>query len=202
MNLKKMTARVMRALPNLPPNTIGTNNIVDLLNEGLENLASMSNKTTTLVYAVEEDTDSVYFPSDMLRLVNVYWSDDKTELEASLEKTPKPYLDEDDDEEYTGTPIYYYVEDGRIVLRPIPNEDENLYVVYTRKPTTMTNDTDEPDLEGAEEYMIAYALYRLHLEANSPSFQLWDMERTRALAVFTDVHDGNYQTPFRVIPTW
>ena len=201
MNLRKMVARVMRALPNLPPNSIGANDVVDLLNEGLNNIAAMSTKTATLTYELDADTDSVPFPEDMLKLVNVYWSDDKVELEASLEKMPKTFLD-DDDEEYTGTPIYYYVEDGRIVVRPIPNEDENLYVVYTRQPTVMVEDTDVPDIEGTEEYIIAYALYRLHLEANSPSFQLWDMERTRALAMFMDTYEANYQTPFRVIAQW
>lgn len=201
MNLRKMIARVLRALPNLPPNAIGENDIVDLLNEGLENVANFSTKTQTRVYAMTANTDSVPFPEDMLKLVNVYWSEDKIELEASLEKIPKEYLLEES-ENYQGTPIYYYVEDGRIVVRPIPLLTDSIYIVYTMKPTVMVEDTDTPDIEGCEEYLIAHALYRLHLEANSPSFQLWGMEKTQALAMFLEAHEGNYQTPFRVIQTW
>ena len=56
MTLKKLIARVMRAIPNLPPGTIGETDVIDILNEGQLNLARLSSKITT------EETD-LEFPT-------------------------------------------------------------------------------------------------------------------------------------------
>lgn len=193
MKLKKMIARVFRALPSLPPGTMGEPEIVDLLNEGLKNIALLTKKTTMLPYDLDEDSDSIPFPEDMIKLVNVFWSDDKTELMAGIGKS---FGDE------TGDPLYYYVEDGRIVVRPIPTTDDSLWVEYVRQPTELKDDDDEPDIEGSSEYIISFALHRIHLEASSPAIQLWEMERYRTLSLFMETVDDNYQTPFRVVQSW
>ena len=202
MNLKKLLARVQRALPTLAPGTFGENDIIDLLNEAQLNIATVSTKTTALKYDIDESTDSIPFPPDMLRLVNVFWGKDKKELEASMNNYMM--VDEIPTENafLKGEPSVYYVEDGRIVFRPVPLTSNEMTVVYTRKPTEMKDDKDTPDIEGVEEYLIAYALYRIHMEVGSPSLQLWDQERMRALAVFTSNHEQNYSTPFKIVGRW
>lgn len=191
MKLKKMIARVFRALPTVPPGSIGENDIIDYLNEGLESIASMSTKTTALEYNLDANADSIPFPVDMMKLVNVLW--ENTELSESIIKTLP---------DTTGNPTNYWVEDGRIVFRPIPSTDGTVHIIYTKEPTELENDDDVPDIEGVSEYLVNYALYRIHLEANSPSYQVWETKRYESLAIFMETYDQNYQTPFRIIPMW
>ena len=257
MNLKKMIARVMRALPHTPPNVIGEQDVIDLLNEAQLNLARLSSKISTEetdlefqsgvvnvtlkevewvsgdkfdttwtgtieiddeVYTIDSVTDSenlvltesagtdtgldyeisiapdvVALPSDLLKLESVYF-DDK-ELTPGADKVPVEHIS-------YGTPAYYYVFGSDIVLRPKPNLERTLKVGYMATPTELADDADVPDLVGSEEYLIAYTLYRLHLEASSPNFQLWNSARAEALIYFMETSDQNYQTPFRVSPRW
>ena len=193
MELKKMIARVMRALPHTPPNVIGEQDIVDLLNEAQLNLARLSSKVSEHIETVAADGDEIPFPDDCLKIVTVYH--DGNELSSAIGKLPG-------EDEGSGLPVKYYTIGNKLIIRDASATEEDYTVAYIPKPADLTEDTDTPDLEGSEEYLVAYALYRLHLEASSPNFQLWDMERSRALAMFMETSDQNYQTPFRVTAQW
>jgi len=195
MELKQLIARVNRATPNLPPGSIGTNDIIDLLNEGQLNLANMSHKTALKKYELEDGYDAVPFPEDKLKIVNVYWSEDKRKLEAGAGSVP-------DSGEWATEPRIYYMMSSAIMLRPVPRTGDSVYVEYIPKPVPMEEDGDEPELDGADEYIVAYALHRLHLEGNSPGADTWDRERARALALFLETHDQEYQAPFKILPLW
>lgn len=163
-------------------------------------LTSSAGTNTAVAYEVEAIPDRVDFPTDLLKVVTVYYSADKNELETAIGKVHRE-IDSDEIDD-SSDPTEYYTVGTEIILRPRPTTEDIVYVAYIPKPATLAADTDEPELDGADEYMVAYALYRIHLEANSPSFQLWDMERSRALATFMETSDQNYQTAFRVIPYW
>ena len=196
MNLKQMTARVFRALPSLPPGSIGEHDIVDMLNEGLQKIAKISNKEAALNYEVPSGTDTIAFPVDMLKLANAYWGKDKRELEMPMTSMPL------DDGTETGEPRRIHVADGHFTVRPVPARGDTLTITYIRKPTEMVEDEDVPDIEGTEEFLVANALYKIHLEANSQAFQIWEMEAAKALAVFMQVENENYALPFRVTAQW
>ena len=193
MTLKNMIARVMRALPTIDPSEVSEPDIVDILNEGLKYIASLSHITKTEEYTINEEQEYLDLPDDMLRLKNVYWSEDKKELIMGKRDLPK---------DLTGEPIYYYLRQGKIYLRPIPDLEEQLYLVYIPKYEAMVEDNDTPGIEHIEEFLIAYTLEKIHLEANSPMVERWEMEKVKALGMYLEIYDSEYVIPFNITPLW
>ena len=200
MTLNQMIARVMRALPNLPPGAIGEQDIIDMLNAAQQSLAVISNRFVVQEVLVPAQFDTVAFPDDLLKLVAVYWGDAKTKRELYPEKDRLPT----DNEEGTtvGWPVKYYTKDKRIILRPIPTMNNTVTVAYINKPADMTEDNDLPKLDGSDEYLIAHALHRIHLEANSQAFQIWEIEKMKAEQEWRASSDQNYEVPFNVTGSW
>ncbi len=184
----------MRALPHTMPGSIGELDIINMLNEAQLNIASMTNKTKEEEVTLVADDDTIPIPDDSLKIVTVFWGDDKTELASAIGDVPS---EEDSDD-----PTRYYTYQGDLIVRPTPASETTYYVVYIPKPIDLADDADTAFLPGSEEYLISYVLYRVHLEANSPQFQLWDMERMRALSMFKETMDQDYDTPFRILPQW
>ena len=200
MALKQMIARVMRALPNLPPGAIGEQDIIDMLNAAQQSLAVISNRFVVQEVLVPVQFDTVAFPDDLMKLVAVYWGNSETKRELYPEKDRLPT----DNEEGTtvGWPVKYYTKDKRIILRPIPTMNNTVTVAYINKPADMTEDNDLPELDGSDEYLIAHALHRIHLEANSQAFQIWEIEKMRAEQEWRASSDQNYEVPFNVTGSW
>lgn len=199
MNLRQMVARVMRAVPALPPGRLGEDDVIDMLNQAQEHLSRVSSKVKQYDFELDEGYGIVPFPADMKTVSNVYWKSDayNVELEPGVDRLA---LDQAEDE--PGTPSVYYVQGSRVVLRPIPDNDGTVTISYIPIPTTMSEDTDVPDLEGSENYLIAFALHRIHLEAGSALMQLWDMEKAREEYVYLQTTDQNYRTPFQTEIRW
>jgi hypothetical protein len=203
MTLKQLIARVMRALPATTPGSIGENDIIDILNQGQLHLSRVSAKKIVYQHALEEDYDIVPFPSDLHIIARVYWESDNVSRELYPDKEPLPVDEElDDTEDTADEPNRYYVLGRRLAIRPVPAVDGTVSIYYVPKPTTMASDTDEPDLDGSDEYLIAFALHRLHLEANSPVFQLWEMEKAKEEYTWLQTANQNYETPFQVEQRW
>ena len=215
MNLKKMIARVMRALPNMAPGTIGEPDIVDILNQGQLHLSRMSAKVTVTEFDLAADYHIVPLPMDILTIDSVYWVSDaiKRELHPAKDQLPigvenpltltgitstaSTYADK------AGTePRRYYTKGSRLLIYPIPRVSGTVSISYVAQPTEMSDDNDTPDLEGSENYLIAFALHRLHLEAGSPLLQLWEMEKGKEEYTFMQTTDQNYRTPFQVEARW
>lgn len=203
MNLKQLVARVMRALPKMAPGTVGEQDVVDMLNQAQLHLSRISAKKIVYQHALEADYDIVPFPSDLHTLSGVYWESDSVSRELYPDKEPLPVDEENDDTEETATePTRYYVLGRRLAIRPIPGVEGTVSIHYVPKPTELVKDTDEPDLEGSDEYLIAFALHRFHLENNSPAFQLWEMEKAKEEYTWLQTVNQNYITPFQVDQRW
>ncbi len=194
MNLKTMVARVMRATPVLPPGRLGEQDVVDMLNHAQLHLSRISSKVIMSEFELDADYNIVPFPTDILTLSAVYWSSGAGEREL----IPSPMRLNDT----TGEPRYYYAKGSRLYLYPTPARSGTVTTSYVPVPTTMVADDDTPDIENSENYLIAFALQRIHLEANSPLFQVWDMEKAKEEYTFTQTTEQNYRTPFRVEAQW
>ena len=215
MNLKKMVARVMRALPTMPPGTIGEPDIVDILNQGQLHLSRISAKVTVREFELEANHHIVPLPTDTLTIDSVYWVSGAIERElyptkeklpigiedplilASVTSTASTYTDKKGTE-----PTRYYTKGSRIMVYPIPGVGGTVSIAYIPQPTEMADDEDTPDLEGSENYLIAFTLHRLHLEAGSPLFQLWEVEKGKEEYTWMQTTDQNYRTPFQVETRW
>jgi hypothetical protein len=156
-------------------------------------LTAVADTGNNLVYEIDVIPDRMDFPNDMYMISTIYYGEDKKELSPAIGKLEYETITDNDN---TSEPTNFYIRGSEIILRPRPVTEDIAWISYIPKPTILENDTDEPDLSGADEYMIAYALYRIYLEANSPSFQLWDLEMSRTLNIFMETSDQNYQQPF------
>lgn len=190
-----MLARVHRAVPTLPPNQVGEQDIIDMFNEGLYHLATVTSKVSHLRCALDAGSNTIPFPEDFLRISNVYDGNTNKEL-WQMEGHYKTK------EDSTGEPKEYYIEDGRLHFYPTPLVDTSVVIEYMRRPTELVNDDDEPDIENTEEYLIAYAVRNIYFESGSPMFQYWDSKRTEALAHFVHTTEDTYSAPFRIVQSW
>lgn len=199
MNLREMVARVMRSLKSIPPGTVGYTDIVDILNQGQRQLAVHSNKICVFETTLEGNKDIIALPTDLLKLYSVYWKSPNGMRELSPARGKLPI---DTVVESRAEPINYYVKDGTVIVRPIPGFEGTLSVSYVPKPTEMVNDSDEPDLEGSEEYLVAFTLHRIFIEHGNPLAQVWEVEMTREQVNYIATTDQNYMTPFQSEISW
>ena len=215
MNLKQMVARVMRALPNMAPGVVGEQDIVDILNQGQLHLSRISAKVIVSEYSLSANYNIVPFPDDLLTIASVYWASASVERELYPAGNKIPLGSEDPvtlaitttagstySDSNSTEPTRYYTKGGRIMIYPLPKVAGTVSIAYVPKPTEMEEDDDTPDMEGSENYLIAFALHRLHLEAGSPLFQLWEMEKGKEEYTYMQTTDQNYRTPFQVEARW
>lgn len=198
MNLQRMVARVMRALPNVMPGVIGELDIIDMLNQGQVHLSRISSRFIVADHDVEADYSIVPMPIDMITLVSVYWKSDNVERELSV--IPEriqldPFMS-------ASEPTQYYTKTERIIIWPTPQINGVVSILYVPYPTIMKDDADTPDMKGAEEYLVAYTLHKLHLEAGSPQLQLWEEEKRKEEYTFLQTSDQNYHVPINMELTW
>ena len=198
MNLRQMVTRVMRPLKAIPPGTVGYTDIVDMLNQGQRQLAVHSNKLCVFETTLEGHKDIIALPTDLMRIDSVYWKSPNGEREVFPARDKLPI----DNYEHRAEPARYFVKDGTLIVRPIPGFEGELRVAYVPKPTEMVNDEDEPELEGSEEYLIAFTLHRIFLEHNNPAAQVWEAEMAREQLNYVATTDQNYQTPFQSEISW
>lgn len=193
MQLKDMIGRVRRALVDVPPDRYGDYDIIELLNNGQKELTGYSHKKETVEVEIEPEQENIPFPEDLLKLVNAYIGERGIELkDLNREMKRKEY----------GEPRSYYVRQGKLYLWPIPRVEDTVIIEYIPHPEKLTEDDDEPSIEGAAEYMVAYALRQIYMELNSPLFELWQQEKMRLLHLFVDNEDQHYQGSFTVNLRW
>jgi hypothetical protein len=205
VKLKKLVARVMRALPNLAPGVVGEQDIIDILNQAQEHLSRLSVKTVSSEHEIEAEYNIVPFPTDLLTLDSVYWTSSAVERELYPARNNMPLGNEanlEDEVDETTEPTRYYTKGSRIEIYPRPYVDGTVTMTYVARPTEMSDDDDTPDLEGSDNYLIAFALHRLHLEASSPLFQIWESEKNKEEYTFMQTTDQNYRTGFTVQAQW
>ncbi len=185
-------------MPNLPPGMYGENNIIDILNEAQKSILQFTSITKLIEEEIDAGDYEIAIPDDFISISNIYWGDDKKELMAGGSKVPKVDLDEPVN---YGEPKWFYVRDN-IIIYPPANINNSIYINYIAEPVKLEADNDTAHFRGSEEYMIAYAISRLHLEANSESYMQWERERLMALQTYLHVHDQNYAVPFQITRLW
>ena len=198
MMLSMMVARVMRSMKGIAPGTYGYNDIVDMFNEGQRELSVISSKIAVAEIEVDAGDNAVDMPVDILSLSGVRWTSQST----SRMLTPtKDYLPNDHNETVS-EPYRYYTHNRQILIRPTPGVDGVLSIEYIPVPPPLEDDEDTPYLEGSEDFLIANALFKMHLEMGTPMMQIWEQERRKHMGHYVATTDQNYATPFEGDLIW
>jgi hypothetical protein len=154
MTLGELKAAVM--------STIGaeyTADIVRYLNKGLLELSSLSQVLSREDVTFSSGSGSVTIPSDCLIIKNVFA--DGYEL-ARYESTDNP-------DTVTGTPMFWLKDETDIITYPQSEEDLDGQVVYVKRETTMAADSDTHSLTDADEFLIAYAKWKVLVDTRGLS---------------------------------
>lgn len=197
MNLGQLRAKVRSILQEPVPARWSNTDIDGYLNDGLQDMAKIAERLRTKEVAVTAGTATITFPDDLLILHSVYWGDSSSKTELLLAKDNLPADDLTQD-----TPVYFYLLDGSIRLRPIPNEDKNIYFVYYWKPKIMLDDTDMPELEGTENALISYAVYRAYFEDGDPRAALWEQDYAKQQLKWLAIENQNNPDIMQVKEVW
>lgn len=92
-----------------------------------------------------------------------------------------------------------WVKDGNyIVFIPELSQGATVQLVYTPKPSELVNDEDETELEFADEYLIAYAVYRTRAETMGvfdETTNYWGDKANAAFANWVDLNKKRHARP-------
>lgn len=129
--------------------------IVRHLNKGLLNLAQESSAVIRANSITAAD-GTVAVPESCLYIKGVY--QDNVEL-------PR-YHDDNLADNAQGVASRCWVKDGDdIVIIPNPGANKAIQVAYVKKPAPLVNPEDTPEIDNADEYLIAYAVWRTRVES-------------------------------------
>ncbi len=206
--LETLLKRIMAALSNESPHTLSNHYIFALINEAQLNLATYSDKTTTEVIEVEAEESVIDMPEDLFRLVTVYWGDDisKKELSPQTGRLPLDSVYEDEDGEGldTGDPTSYYVNGDSLIIRPIPQTEGNLYILYIAKPAIIVEADDDLTFPDAAGYIFNYVINQYYLnDGNIYVSNNWKPKMEESLWEWiNNSSNQNYTHPIVVKPRW
>lgn len=113
--------------------------------------------TTTTV-----GTERYALPTDLKELLGMRVIDDAESV--NLIELTRTALDEHDPYPASGAqakPCYYAMDGNYYHLYPIPDAAYTLYLHYSRWPTDLSAAADVPSVDGADDYLIAYATAEL-----------------------------------------
>jgi|LFRM01.2.fsa_nt_gb hypothetical protein len=132
--------------------------IVDIdrhVNACLERLASMSEKIDSMDVNVEDG--KFVLPEECLILKDVYWENRR------LDRWIRLGFDDD----VKGDPFWWVQIGNEVKLYPPATGKAEIF--YTPRPKKLIQETDVPDLDGCEEALILYAVWRGRMEEDHPS---------------------------------
>lgn len=197
MTLSQLRTKVRSILQEPVAARWSNADIDSYLNDGLQDMAKTAERLRTKEVAVAIGTATITFPDDLLVLHSVYWGDSssKTELLLAQDTLPADDLTKD-------TPVYFYLLDGSIKLRPIPNVAKTIYFVYYWKPRLMVADTDIPELEKTENALISYAVYRAYFEDGDPRATLWEQDYAKQQLKWLAIEGQNNPSIMQVKEVW
>lgn len=194
--LLQMVTRVRDILKEPVPARWTDEQIKGYLNRGQESLAILAERTKTEEETLLAGTGSFGFPEDFLMMKGLYWLDApyKREIKPGTSMIPL-------DDTTTGDPRYYYLQNDRIEIRPIPVTDKVIYIVYYQRPPDMT-DNDTPFFRFSEDALVSFAVFRAYAEDNDPRMQLWEEDYIKQSRRWLVTETQNYQEPFQQLPNW
>lgn len=127
----------------------------NLMNQAVRDVSSRFDwpfLATSDTIAVTNATDTYALPTDADRLEAVLIAGSTAPL---IEVSPGTAFAQDGAVPSSGTPSWYFLWGGNLVLRPQPDGDSTLTVYYYRKPATLDNDIDEPEWADKFHYLIS-----------------------------------------------
>jgi hypothetical protein len=198
MTLKEIRTRIRSILQEPFPARWQDTDINAYINAGLRDIAILAERIRTKTIDVAIGVETVTFPTDMLTLKTIYWGDgsQRYELDKALNTYPSDDTTQDD-------PTTAYIYDQAIHLRPKPQAAGKVTIVYHMKPVDMTLDADTPELQGAEDALISYGVYRAYFEDGDPRSQLWEQDYSKEQLKWLAVERENNNSPaFQVKARW
>jgi len=195
--LKKMVERVRDILKEPIPARWTDEQIKGYLNRGQENLAILAERTKTVEITLPAGEGSIVRPDDFLMIKGLYWLDApyKREIKPGMSNIPL-------DDTTVGDPRYFYMQNEKFEIRPIPVIDRTIYVVYYQRPPDMEMDEDLPFFKFSEDVLVSFAVFRAYAEDNDPRMQLWEEDYYKQSRRWLVTETQNYQEPFQQLPNW
>ncbi len=146
MNFGELKAATTIIAPTVP-------DLGKQINRALIDLAKDSKKIRRSEEAVAAGTGVVTLPADCLAIKAVAYEGRPLDQYAGLTSPP--------DEGPGGNFLYWVPGEGEIKIYPPPSEDKTAELAYTPRPAVLVDDADEPDLDGADDAIVAFAKWKL-----------------------------------------
>jgi len=183
MTLGELKAEVM--------STVGadyTADIVRYLNKGLLELSAKSQVITRADVSVVEGSFAI--PDNCLVVKDVFHEG------APLVRYPQRDLPED----ATGTPLYWFRDGNNIKLYPRPNGTVSARLAYVKKETTMEAEEDTHTLEHADDFLIAFAKWKVLIDTRGVSEEAmyWKNESQEEMEKWRKLNFAQHQRPRKV----
>ena len=187
MNRLELRTVIRSVLREPVPARWSDNDLNRYINKAIEDVSlSLSRQ---MMASLQQSTETFNMPDDCLILTEVYWNDNpiERELGASIPTGTD-----------TGTPSRYWLIDDVGYLRPIPDIEGTMKLMYYYSLPSMVADTDEPPLKGMDNLIHAHAVYQAYFEDGDPQFQIWRQRRDEEFISFIGTELNNYSTGFQV----
>lgn len=183
MTLGELKAEVM--------STVGadyTADIVRYLNKGLLELSAKSQVITRADVSVVAGSFAI--PDNCLVVKDVFYEG------APLVRYPQRDLPED----ATGTPLYWFRDGSNIKLYPRPNGTASARLAYVKKETTMEAEEDTHTLEHADDFLIAFAKWKVLIDTRGVSEEAmyWKNESQEEMEKWRKLNFAQHQRPRKV----
>jgi len=165
--VQRVYERIMKVLGNEEPSSLSEDYVLELINEAQRRLAFYSNRPRTEEVILMPGDVEADLPPDLMRLVTVYWryKQDKKQLRAAVGTPPFDLeFQEEIDEIGEGTPRFYYIKHQKILIKPTPTVESQLYIVYIENPRAITELEDQLTFENSEDFIFNQAVFQFFMD--------------------------------------
>lgn len=120
----------------------------------MSRLAKRTKLDTPISFAATEKYQPWSAPSDFMEIFTPIWTITSTGKQHELKPGAEMYPVSDE----SGKPLYFWLIDGNIHVRPIPSEAGTVTVMYFRRFPELSDDTDVPEPQDADDILKARGL--------------------------------------------
>lgn len=146
-------------------------------NEALLEVSRAARRLKTQDFTLTASSDSFILPQDFLKTEVILGRDSAATSWSRIERAEDPYPL--DDQEYNN-PLYWMI-GNNVVIRPVPEADYVVRLVYFYKFPDLTTDTDVPEPDNVDGILIAYAMWQALDFDGSPLAQVWEKKFVQKL---------------------
>lgn len=171
--------------------TVGSDYIADAirhLNKGLLELSSNSQVLTRATVSVADGSFEI--PDDCLVVKDVFYEG------IPLARYYGNVLPDD----AKGTPFYWTKDNDNIKLYPIPEGTVSVKLAYIKRETKMESEEDTHTLEDADEFLIAYAKWKVLIDTRGVSDEAlyWRQEAEKEKETWKKLNFSQNHKPRKV----